>query len=102
MLFTSALDVTAIYASSAFFAYFFSMILLKQPLSRVTLGSIFLAFSGVLVISLADDGDGGGEGAPRNRTLGDLVMLLGMSATPRLSLLVREFKYANDLQELSY
>jgi len=29
MLFTSALDVTAIYASSAFFAYFFSMLLLK-------------------------------------------------------------------------
>lgn len=77
MLFTSALDVTAIYASSAFFAYFFSMILLKQPLSRVTLGSIFLAFSGVLVISLAGDGEEGGAGQPSNRTLGDLVMLFG-------------------------
>lgn len=79
MLFTSALDVTAIYASSAFFAYFFSMILLKQPLSRVTLGSIALAFSGVLVISLAGDGEEGGEGQPSNRTLGDLVMLFGES-----------------------
>lgn len=78
MLFTSALDVTAIYASSAFFAYFFSMILLKQPLSRVTLGSIFLAFSGVLVISLAGEGDDG-DRAPSNRSLGDIIMLFGMS-----------------------
>lgn len=80
MLFTSALDVTAIYASSAFFAYFFSMILLKQPLSRITLGSIALAFSGVLVISLAgdDEGEDAGDGAPSNRTLGDIVMLFGM------------------------
>jgi drug/metabolite transporter (DMT)-like permease len=76
MLFTSALDVTAIYASSAFFAYFFSMILLKQPLSRITLGSIALAFAGVLVISLAGEGEGG-EGAPSNRSLGDIVMLFG-------------------------
>ena len=78
MLFTSALDVTAIYASSAFFAYFFSMLLLKQPLSRITLGSIFLAFSGVLVISLAD-GESGGERAPSNRSLGDIIMLFGKS-----------------------
>lgn len=79
MLFTSALDVTAIYASSAFFAYFFSMVLLKQPLSRITLGSIALAFSGVLVISLAGgaEEEGEGVGAPSNRTLGDLVMLFG-------------------------
>jgi drug/metabolite transporter (DMT)-like permease len=76
MLFTSALDVTAIYASSAFFAYFFSMILLKQPLSRVTLGSIFLAFAGVLVISLAGDGDAG-DRAPSNRSMGDIIMLIG-------------------------
>jgi drug/metabolite transporter (DMT)-like permease len=52
------------------------MILLKQPLSRVTLGSIFLAFAGVLVISLAGDGDAG-DRAPSNRTMGDIVMLFG-------------------------
>jgi len=80
MLFTSALDVTAIYASSAFFAYFFSMILLKQPLSRITLGSIALAFAGVLVISLAGEGEGG-EGAPSNRSLGDIIMLFGTLTT---------------------
>jgi hypothetical protein len=79
MLYTTALDVTTIYATSSFHAYFFSMILLKQPLSKVTIGSIGLAFAGVLVIALA--GEGGDKEGASNRALGDLVMMLGMSYT---------------------
>jgi len=78
MVFTSALDVTTIYATSSFHAYFFSMMLLKTPLSRTTVGSIALAFAGVIVIAFAGTGgrveEGGG---PRNRGLGDLVMMFG-------------------------
>lgn len=89
VIYTSAMEVTAIYATSSFHAYFFSMMLLKQPLSRVTAGSIALAFAGVIVISFAggdDDGSGesakgdgevGGEGVAQNRVLGDLVMMCG-------------------------
>ena len=76
MVFTRAIDVTAIYATSSFHAYFFSMLLLKQPLSRTTLGSIVLAFAGVLVISLAGAVGGEEEGAS-NRFLGDGVMMFG-------------------------
>jgi drug/metabolite transporter (DMT)-like permease len=82
MLYSPAIDITAIYATSAFWAYFFSMILLKQPLSRVTVGSIGLAFSGVVVLSLdgigeAGEGEGKGEGGGRGRAFGDLVMMFG-------------------------
>lgn len=79
MVYTTAMDVTAIYATSSFHAYFFSMLLLKQPLSKTTVGSIALAFAGVIVISL----DGlGGEGteessAASSRMLGDVVMMFG-------------------------
>jgi len=78
MVFTSAMDVTAIYATSSFHAYFFSMILLKTPLSRKTVASIVLAFTGVIVISFA--GSGGAtedRSGPRNRALGDTVMMFG-------------------------
>jgi drug/metabolite transporter (DMT)-like permease len=80
MLFTSAIDITAIYASSAFWAYLFAMLLLGQPLSRVTIGSIGLAFVGVVVLSV----DGMGESVPeeggvqvRGRAFGDMVMMFG-------------------------
>ena len=81
VVFTTAMDVTTLYATSSFYAYFFSMLLLKQPLSRITVASICLAFAGVLVIVLAGaGGDGAEEGnvvAP-NRVLGDIVMTIGM------------------------
>jgi hypothetical protein len=54
------------------------MLLLKQPLSRTTVGSIALAFAGVIVLSLAGSevDDGGGAS---NRFLGDVVMMGGTS-----------------------
>ncbi|RSH93474.1 hypothetical protein EHS25_007830 [Saitozyma podzolica] len=76
MVYSPAMDITAIYATSSFHAYFFSMLLLKQPLSRTTVGSIALAFAGVIVLSLAGSevDDGGGAS---NRFLGDVVMMGG-------------------------
>ena len=81
MLYSPALDVSAIYATSAFWAYFFSMWLLGERLSRITVGSIALAFAGVIVLSLdglkEDDDDAEGRG----RAFGDLIMLIGTSLT---------------------
>jgi drug/metabolite transporter (DMT)-like permease len=79
MLYTTALDVTTIYATSSFHAYFFSMILLKQPLSRVTVGSIGVAFMGVIVIALAGMGGEKEKEGASNRMLGDVVMMFGWS-----------------------
>lgn len=74
VLFSPAMDVTAIYATSSFSAYFFSMLMLGEPLSKITMGSIVLAFAGVIVLSLAP---GGEAGEYKYRLLGDLVMLFG-------------------------
>lgn len=73
---TTGLSVTTIYASSSFWTYLFSMVLLKQPLSRVTVGSIGLAFAGVVVLSLDGMSKEGSVGAP-NPMLGDIVMMFG-------------------------
>jgi drug/metabolite transporter (DMT)-like permease len=81
MVYSPAMDITAIYATSSFHAYFFSMLLLKQPLSRTTAGSIALAFAGVIVLSLAGT-EGGGEddqAGGSNRFFGDIVMMGGRS-----------------------
>ena len=54
------------------------MLLLKTPLSRTTVASIALAFAGVIVISFAGSGGQTEDGVgPRNRGLGDLIMMLG-------------------------
>lgn len=74
---TTGLAVTTIYATSAFWTYLFSMVLLKQPLSRITVGSIALAFAGVIVLSL-DGLKGETTGAP-NPLLGDIIMMFGKS-----------------------
>jgi drug/metabolite transporter (DMT)-like permease len=88
---TSAMDVTAIYATSSFWAYAFEMGLLGRQLSRTTLGAIGLAFSGVMVITLA--GQGGAEGDADGgeetlgfgkRMVGDLIMMLGELPFPLL------------------
>jgi len=75
---TTGLSVTTIYASSSFWTYLFSMLLLKQPLSRVTVGSIALAFAGVVVLSLDGMSKESSVGAP-NPVLGDVVMMFGKS-----------------------
>ena len=71
---TTSLATTTIYASSSFYAYFFSMLLLRQPLSKITVGSIALAFGGVVVIALAGVT---GDGEAPNPVLGDIVMMCG-------------------------
>ncbi|OCF61909.1 hypothetical protein L486_01572 [Kwoniella mangroviensis CBS 10435] len=68
-------DITAIYSTSAFATYGFSMLLLRQPLSKITVGSIVLAFTGVVVISV--DGMESGEEGLVGRVVGDAVMLFG-------------------------
>ena len=96
VVFTTAMDVTTLYATSSFYAYFFSMMLLKQPLSRITVASICLAFGGVLVIVLAgasNKDDGNEETGARNRILGDIVMTGGEYA---------EVKGADSAQGLSF
>lgn len=92
MLYSPAIDITAIYATSAFWAYFFSMVLLRQPLSRVTVGSIGLAFAGVVLLSMdgmgeetgdkGEKGAGGEEVGQRGRAFGDLVMMFGELCIP--------------------
>lgn len=80
MLYSPALDVSAIYATSAFWAYFFSMWLLGEQLSRITVGSIALAFAGVIVLSLDGLKEGEEEGTEgKGRAFGDIVMLIGTS-----------------------
>ncbi|WVW86787.1 hypothetical protein I302_108841 [Kwoniella bestiolae CBS 10118] len=68
-------DITAIYSTSAFATYGFSMMLLGQPLSRITMGSIALAFTGVVVISV--DGLGDVKEGLMGRVVGDGIMLFG-------------------------
>ncbi|WVQ75117.1 hypothetical protein IAR50_004726 [Cryptococcus sp. DSM 104548] len=78
MQYSMPVDITSIYATSSFAAYGFSLLLLGETLSRMTLASIVLAFVGVIVISV--DGINGGEGDPSRRALGDGIMLFGAIA----------------------
>ncbi|TXT16042.1 hypothetical protein VHUM_00545 [Vanrija humicola] len=74
MAFSPAMDITAIYATSAFHAYFFSLLLLGTRLTRTTVLAIALAFAGVIVLTL--DGTSPGE-MGKGRMFGDLVMVVG-------------------------
>ncbi|ODN78512.1 hypothetical protein L202_04139 [Cryptococcus amylolentus CBS 6039] len=78
MQYSMPVDITSIYATSSFAAYGFSLLLLGETLSRMTLGSILLAFLGVIIISL--DGIDSGEGDSSRRAFGDGVMLFGAIA----------------------
>ncbi|WWC65980.1 uncharacterized protein I303_108602 [Kwoniella dejecticola CBS 10117] len=74
------IDITSIYSTSAFATYFFSLLLLNQTLSKVTICSIVLAFVGVFVISLdglTDAADGSKEEGLMGRFVGDSIMLFG-------------------------
>lgn len=77
MQYSTPVDITSIYATSSFAAYGFSLLLLKEPLNKVTVWSIILAFMGVIIISI-DGMDEGGEEAGK-RALGDSIMLFGKS-----------------------
>ena len=86
MLYSPALDISAIYATSAFWCYLFGMWLLGEKLSRITVGSIALAFAGVIVLS-SDGLQEEEETEGRGRAFGDIVMLIGASACSMSSVL---------------
>lgn len=89
---TSPSDLTAIYNCSAFFAYAFSIPLLKEKLRFDKIFSVAVAIVGVLVVAYGDSaptkhgGHSGGAvgGGPtdageetRNRTLGNIIIGVG-------------------------
>jgi drug/metabolite transporter (DMT)-like permease len=92
---TTASDLTAIYNCSAFFAYAFSIPLLKERIRFIKLFAVFVAVGGVLIIAYGDTApskhgskSGGGtggtppEGTPsnheaQNRTLGNIIIGVG-------------------------
>lgn len=89
---TSASDLTAIYNCSAFFAYAFSIPLLKDKLRLDKMFSVAVAIAGVLIVAYGDKGkpakhgghSGGSVGGrppseegPNNRALGNIVIGVG-------------------------
>ncbi|KAI9846538.1 MAG: hypothetical protein M1837_003959 [Sclerophora amabilis] len=89
---TTASDLTAIYNCSAFFAYAFSVPLLKEKLRLDKSFSVMVAIIGVLVVAYGDaaktkgggkSGGAVGDGKPKedeeanNRALGNLVIGVG-------------------------
>lgn len=77
MALSPAMDITAIYATSAFHTYFFSLLLLGTRLTRTTVAAIGVAFAGVMVLTL--DGTAPGDTA-KNRVVGDIIMVVGAAA----------------------
>ncbi|KAL7795946.1 hypothetical protein V8C37DRAFT_372618 [Trichoderma ceciliae] len=85
---TTPSDLTAIYNCSAFFAYAFSVPLLKEPLRLDKSVAVIIAIVGVLVVAYGDAGsksvDGHGEGVGMDvdvdagsRFLGNIVIGIG-------------------------
>ena len=91
---TSASDLTAIYNCSAFFAYAFSILLLKDKLRFDKLFSVAVAIAGVIIVAYGDSAPtkhggksggsvGGGpaptpeDGSGRYRTVGNIVIGVG-------------------------
>jgi drug/metabolite transporter (DMT)-like permease len=75
---TTPSDLTAIYNCSAFFAYVFSVPLLKEPLRLDKSVAVLIAIAGVLVVAYGDTDEGSAEGAEGgNRFLGNIVIGVG-------------------------
>ncbi|CCX31901.1 Similar to Uncharacterized vacuolar membrane protein YML018C; acc. no. Q03730 [Pyronema omphalodes CBS 100304] len=76
---TTPSDLTAIYNCSAFFAYVFSIFLLKERVRTDKVFSVIVACIGVLIVAYGDSGDveKGKEVEAANRTLGNLVIGVG-------------------------
>lgn len=86
---TTPSDLTAIYNCSAFFAYVFSILLLKEKVRLDKCISVALAIVGVLVVAYGDSGhpkhgshSGGAtnpnhDNEPDNRALGNLIIGIG-------------------------
>ncbi|KJZ70981.1 hypothetical protein HIM_09636 [Hirsutella minnesotensis 3608] len=69
---TTPSDLTAIYNCSAFFAYLFSVTILREPLRLDKSVAVFIAIIGVLVVAYGDTGGdtGGAEAGPGNEQPG--------------------------------
>lgn len=95
---TTASDLTAIYNCSAFFAYVFSVPLLKEKVRWSKVSAVLVAVAGVMVVAYGDstpakhgNKSGGGAGGPdsggsgdldkdgdvENRTLGNIIIAVG-------------------------
>ncbi|KAK3179860.1 hypothetical protein K4F52_008778 [Lecanicillium sp. MT-2017a] len=80
---TTASDLTAIYNCSAFFAYVFSVPLLREPLRLDKSIAVLIAIAGVLVVAYGDTGPSGTEGTEgsageaANRFMGNIVIGVG-------------------------
>lgn len=82
---TTPSDLTAIYNCSAFFAYVFSVPLLKEPLRKDKSIAVLIAIAGVLVVAYGDtksdsegataEGEPGADGG--DRFLGNLIIGVG-------------------------
>lgn len=75
---TTPSDLTAIYNCSAFFAYVFSVPLLKEPLRLDKSVAVLIAIAGVLVVAYGDTkGEGVKDVEASGRFLGNLIIGVG-------------------------
>lgn len=75
---TTPSDLTAIYNCSAFFAYVFSVPLLKEPLRLDKSIAVLIAIGGVLVVAYGDASpDGGPETSAGGRFVGNIIIGIG-------------------------
>ncbi|GKT59955.1 DUF6 domain-containing protein [Colletotrichum tofieldiae] len=78
---TTPSDLTAIYNCSAFFAYVFSVPLLKEPLRMDKSLAVLVAIAGVLIVAYGDssptDNDAAHKQAAGERLTGNLVIGVG-------------------------
>ncbi|KAG0357245.1 hypothetical protein BG005_003811 [Podila minutissima] len=81
---TSMANLTAIYNTACFFAYLFSILLLKEKIVRNKVLAVVLSLVGVAIISLTsrsssnpDDEDSAKASANKTGLLGDMLSLVG-------------------------
>lgn len=77
---TSMANLTAIYNTACFFAYLFSILLLREKIVANKVLAVFLSLAGVAVISLTTRGSGDGksvDGKQAYSIAGDVLALVG-------------------------
>ncbi|KAK6526236.1 hypothetical protein TWF694_004844 [Orbilia ellipsospora] len=74
---TTPSDLTAIYNCSAFFAYAFSIPLLKERSQFEKTISVLIAVAGVLIVSYGDGVDGSGTDGKNTRLSGNILIGIG-------------------------
>jgi drug/metabolite transporter (DMT)-like permease len=74
---TTPSDLTAIYNCSAFFAYVFSVPILKEPLRLDKSVAVLIAIGGVLVVAYGDSGDSETDTSAGGRFIGNVIIGVG-------------------------